>query len=452
MPHRESLSFPQIPDMKKVLTFLCCLIVLSALAQQPDMYRINAGKLFNSETGLFEKGKTILVRGDKIEQVKATDKLTAEETSNYTLVDLSASTVMPGLIDCHTHLLYREIIWPGNNEPSMDMNRALTLDGDAYRAIYGAARAKSYIEAGITTVQDLGNSGLFADMALKRAINEGLVPGPRMRTSGPGLSTEGGQLPHTIFKHQDLAKDEYRIVKNAEDGITAVRENVNQGATVIKIFANNTPNNTMLRVEEIRAIVEEAHRYRIRVTAHATNSRSVYTAVMGGVDGIEHGYSIEDSVMDLMVKKGVFLVPTDGDSLMMKQYFAINDPNDSTSIHDFMKSIRSPENRLMRAFKKGVKIAAGSDDYIDFHLPFSVPSKRTILGYNQAGIPVADCLKFATINAAEQANFKGKVGVLKAGYIADIIAVGANVDRDLEELMDVRFVMKEGKLVVPARK
>ncbi|RYY55401.1 MAG: amidohydrolase family protein [Chitinophagaceae bacterium] len=431
--------------MKNLFVLLLIIICVNVAAQDGPV-RINAGKLFNSETGKFETGKTILVKDNRIEQVKATDKITAEESAKYRLVDLSAYAVLPGLIDCHTHLLYKEVIWPGNNEPSMDMNRALTLDGDAYRAIYGAARAKAYLEAGITTVQDLGNSGLFADMALKRAINEGMVPGPRMRASGPGLSTEGGQLPHTIFKHQDLAKDEYRIVKNAEDGITAVRENINQGANVIKIFANNTPNNTMLRVEEIRAIVDEAHRYNIRVTAHATNSRSVYTAVMGGVDGIEHGYSIEDSVLDLMVKKNVFLVPTDGDSVMMKQYFLQNDPNDSTTIHQFMASMRDPAGRLHRAYKKGVKIAAGSDDYVEFRLPWSVPSKRTILGYNQAGIPIADCLKFATINAAEQVNYKGKLGVIKAGYLADLVAVGAGVDKDLEQLMDVFFVMKDGKI------
>jgi imidazolonepropionase-like amidohydrolase len=437
--------FREIRDMtKQLLLFVFTLCFFTARSQS---FLIRAGKLFNSETGEFQKGMVILVSGNRIDTVKAEKNVTAAEKEKYQLVDLSAYTVLPGLIDCHTHLLYKEIIWPGNNEASMDMNRALTLDGDAYRALYGAARAKAYLEEGVTTVQDLGNSGQFADVALKRAINEGLLPGPRMRCSGPGLSTEGGQLPHTIFKHQELVKDEYRVVKSVDDAIQAVRENVNQGAGVIKIFANNTPNNTMLRVEEIRAIVEEAHRYNIRVTAHATNSRSVYNAVIGGVDGIEHGYQIEDSVLDLMKKKEVFLVPTDGDSLTMLQYFKQYNPADSVMVHEYLKGARSPDNRLLRAYKKGVLIAAGSDDYVDFKLPFSVPSKRTLIGYHEAGIPIADVLKFATINAARQVNYRNRLGVLKKGFWADIIAVDANLDQDIEAIMNVHFVMKEGKII-----
>lgn len=428
-----------------VLLFACVFFSINPAFSQKHL--IKAGKLFNSETGAFQTGMMILVTNNRIDTVKAERDVTPAEKENYKLIDLSAYAVLPGLIDCHTHLLYKENVWPGNAEPSMDMNRALTLDGDAYRALYGAARAKAYVEEGITTVQDLGNSGLFGDMALRRAINEGLVPGPRMRCSGPGLSTEGGQLPHTIFKHQELVKDEYRVVKSVDDAIQAVRENVNQGASVIKIFANNTPNNTMLRVEEIRAIVEEAHRYNIRVTAHATNSRSVYNAVIGGVDGIEHGYQIEDSVLDLMKKKNVFLVPTDPDSLTMLQYVKQDNPADTAMIDGYMKSMRSPKSRLLRAYHKGVLIAAGSDDYVEFKLPFSVPSKRTLIGYNQAGIPVSDVLKFATINAARQVNYENRIGVIRKGYWADIIAVDADLDKNIEAIMNVHFVMKEGKII-----
>jgi imidazolonepropionase-like amidohydrolase len=419
--------------------------------QSPSKYLIRAGKLFNSETGEFKTGMSILVTGNRIDTVKADKDISADEKKNYKLVDLSSYTVLPGLIDCHTHLLYKEVVWPGNNEASMDMNKMLTLDGDAYRSLYGAARAKAYLEAGITMVQDLGNSGSFADIALRRAINEGLIPGPRMRCSGPGLSTEGGQLPHTIYKHQELVKDEYRVVKSVDDAIQAVRENINQGASVIKIFSNNTPNNTMLRIDEMRAIVEEAHRYNIRVTAHATSNRSVYNAVMAGVDGIEHGYQIDDSTMELMVKKGVMLIPTDGDSVTFYQYAKLSNPTDTMGakkwIVDFMRNMRSPQSRLNRAYKKGVEIAAGSDDYIDFKLPFAEPSIRNLVGYRQAGIPIADVLKFATINAAKQVNMKGRLGVLKKGFIADIVAVNKDIETNIEALLKVQFVMKDGKIV-----
>ncbi len=430
----------------RIITLFVTFFLLSNLVSA-QRYVIVAGKLFNSETGIFQKDMAVFVSGTRIDTVKAGKDISAADKEKYQLIDLSAYTVLPGLIDCHTHLLYKEKVWKDNPDASMDMNRMLTLDGDAYRALYGAARAKAYLEEGITTVQDLGNSGLFADVALRRAINEGLLPGPRMRCSGPGLSTEGGQLPKTIFKHQELVKDEYRVVKSVDDAIQAVRENVNQGASVIKIFANNTPNNTMLRVEEIRAIVEEAHRYNIRVTAHATNSRSVYNAVIGGVDGIEHGYQIEDSVLDLMKKRNVFLVPTDPDSLTMIHYAKLDNPADTAQIAGYMQGMRSPENRLLRAFKKGVMIAAGSDDYIDFKMPFSAPSKRTLIGYHEAGIPIPDVLKFATINAATQVNYKNRAGVIKKGFWADIIAVDNTLEQDMEAIMKVHFVMKEGKII-----
>jgi imidazolonepropionase-like amidohydrolase len=429
--------------------FFILFIFSSSFAQQKHL--IKAGKLFNSETGEFKTGMVILVTNNIIDTVKSERDLTSAERSGYTLIDLSKYTVLPGLIDCHTHLLYKEILYPGSNEPSLDMARMLTLDGDAYRAIYGAARAKAYLEAGITAVQDLGNSGQFADLALRRAINEGLVPGPRMRCSGPGLSTEGGQLPHTIYKHQDLVKDEYRVVKSVDDAVQAVRENINQGASVIKIYSNNTPNNTMLRIEEMKAIVEEAHRYNVRVTAHATSNRAVYNAVISGVDCIEHGYQIDDSTLELMSKKGVMLVPTDGDSTMMSEYFKISNKDTSRMagfMSNFMKRMRSPQSRLLRAYKKGVQIAAGSDDYIASSMPFAEPSKRNLIGYNEAGIPIADVLKFATVNAAKQLNWAPYLGILKKGYLADIIAVDNNLDKDITAIMNVYFVMKHGKVIV----
>ena len=431
-----------------LLLLLSSVSFTSAVAQQKQQYLIKAGKLFDSETAEFKTGLVILITGNIIDTVKAEKDLTATEKKNYTLLDLSKSTVLPGLIDCHTHLLCKETIYPDNNVTGLDMSRSLVFDGDAYRALYGAARAKAYLEAGITAVQDLGNSGQFADVALSRAINEGLLPGPRMRCSGPGLSTYGGQMPGTIFKHQDIIKDEYRIVKNPLDAADAVRENLTQGATVIKIFANSTPNLAMLTVDEIKAIVEEAHRYGMRVTAHATSDKAAYNAVIGGVDGIEHGYQLYDSTLELMAKKGVVLVPTDGDSLSLAQYLKLSDRGGTISpemIQNFMKGTR---DRLQRAYKKGVIIAAGSDDYIDFKMPFAEPSKRTLIGYYESGIPSAAVLQFATINAAKQLRWNKRIGIIKKGFFADIIAVDNSIETNINAILNVRFVMKDGKVIV----
>jgi imidazolonepropionase-like amidohydrolase len=434
--------------MKTLICFTFAFVSFFLYAQENRKYLITTGKLFDSETGQFKTNMAILVKGVFIEAVVPVKELTAKEKADYLLIDLSKYTVLPGLIDVHTHLLNREVIYPGNELAGLDMGKVLTLEGDAYRALYGAARAKAYLEAGITAVQDLGNSGQFGDIALRRAIEEGLIAGPRMRCAGPGLSTEGGQMPGLIFKHRDLINDEYRIVKNADDGVQAVRENITQGADIIKIYANNTPNNTMLSIEEIKAIVREAHRYAVRVTAHATNNQAVYNAVVGGVDGIEHGYMVEDSTLELMAKKGVILVPTDGDSVSLMQYAHLQQPDDKSFANELMTYQKKLADRLQRAIKKGVVIAAGSDDYLDLKMPFAEPSKRTLIGYYESGVPITQILQFATINAGRQLNWSKKIGILKQGYLADILAVANDLDKNIYAIMQVHFVMKDGGIVV----
>ena len=420
---------------------------------QTDAYQIKAGKLFDSESGTFLTNKVILVRGERIDTVKNSSDLTAADQRTYaTVIDLSRFTVMPGLIDAHTHLLYREVIHPGNNPPAMDMAKMLTLEGDAYRALYGAARAKAYLESGITAVQDLGNSGNFGDVALQRAINEGLVTGPRMRCSGPGLSTEGGQFPGLIYKHRDLANDEYRIVKGVEDAVQAVRENITQGADVIKIYANNTPNKTMLTVEEIKAIVTEAHRYSIRVTAHATDNTAVWNAVMGGVDGIEHGYRLNDTTLELMAKKKVVMVPTFSDSAVMADFVKLNNLGDPEEIKRTPQITASYNKyktaQLQRIRQKGVTIVAGSDDYVATTFPMAETSKRTLIGYVQAGMSIKETLQAATIHAAAHLRWKDKIGVIKKGAFADIVAFDADLDANINALLKTHFVMKGGKVYV----
>ena len=435
--------------MRNFLLFLLLAFAYNARTQTNVKYLIRAGSLFDSEAGQFRDEMTILVTDNHITAVKPSKEVTRQEEQDRQVIDLSKYTVLPGLIDAHTHLLNREILHPGNDFDGLDMARQLMMDGDAYRAIYGAVRARAYLEAGITAVQDLGNSGEFADVALRRAIREGLVIGPRMRCAGKGLSSQGGQMPGTIYKHQSVINDEYRIVKGPDDGVQAVRENITQGADVIKIYSNNTPNNTYLSVAEMQAIVGEAHRYHIRVTAHATNNQAVYNAVVAGVDGIEHGYEVADSTLELMAKNGVVLVPTDADSVTYAQYVKLIAPPHPDEMKREVMDYRSQLGaRLHRAVRKGVTIVAGSDDYIDFKLPFGEPSKRTLIGYHESGIPIPQVLQFATINASRQLNWAGRIGVLKAGYLADIIAVDRDLEKNIDAILRVHFVMKNGKVIV----
>lgn len=430
---------------KTLATIVLIFLVYSrGYTQTPKRYLINTGKFFNSVTGEFLKGQTIIINGNRIESIKKTTDVTSEEKNSSIFVDLSSYAVLPGLIDAHTHLLHNESLGKGSEN---DLLKEVIMYGDAYRAISGAAKAKGYLESGITSVQDLGNSGKFGDVALNKAIKNGIVIGPRIKCSGPGLSSIGGQIPGLLSEYQNIISNEYRIIKGIDDGVQAVREHINQGSEVIKIYSNNSPNKTALSVEEISAITKEAHRYGIRVTAHATDDQSVLNAVLGGVDGIEHGYDISDSTLELMAKKGVILVPTDGDNKTLLHWGKLAYPEDSAKIEKNISMFRHRFiDRLKRAIKKGVMIAAGSDDYHDFKLPIAEPSKRIIIGYTEAGMTLQQALKSATFYAAKQINMEKQIGRLSTGFLADLIAVDASLDNDINAIMNVYFVMKDGKI------
>lgn len=434
--------------MKKLIVLLLAVVPLVVYAQTNKPLLVKTGKLFDSEAGEFKTGLDIIIKNGRIEEVKADKEINDTERVKYTQIDLSNLAILPGLIDTHTHLLFKEELVPNSNFSSVSLEKRLTMDGDAFRALYGSARARAYLHAGITTVQDLGNSGKFADIALKKAINEGLVQGPRMSCSGPGLSGEGGQLPGLLHQHRGIVDDEFRIVSGVDDALRAVRENIVQGANVIKVYSDNAPNKIMLSVEEMHVIVSEAHRYGIKVTAHATSNQSVYNAVIAGVDGIEHGYSIADSTLALMAKKGVILVATDMDKASLRKYIIRSTPDSKDVDEQIIEHQKRAADRLQRALKAGVTIAYGSDDYADIGLPFAEPSKRTLVAYNEEGVAISRVLQFATINAAKQVNRSNVLGIIKQGYLADIIAVDLNIDRDISAILNVRFVMKGGETIV----
>ncbi|MCC8426086.1 amidohydrolase family protein [Mucilaginibacter sp. UR6-11] len=435
--------------MKKIYLITFLILPVALCAQNNKNWLIKTGKLFDSETAQFKTGLDILVKDGRIEDVKPDVDITADQRKQYTLIDLSNSTVLPGLIDAHTHLLYREgNSGNGPNTSTIALERHLTMDGDAYRALYGAARAKGYLEAGITSVQDLGNSGMYGDIALRKAIADRLLPGPNMSCAGPGLAAAGAQMPGLLAGDQHLVDGEYRIVSGVDDAVQAVREHVNQTVNVIKIYADNRPNRTFLSVEEMRAIVNEAHRYHLRVTAHATVDESIKNAVLAGVDCIEHGYNVSDSTLMLMASHKVMLVPTDGDKSGLVTFF-MTTMKDTTGMDARVTRNRKYYiDRLQRALKFGVTIAYGSDDYAESKLPFGEPSKHNLIGYTEAGVPIPQVLQIATRNSARQLNWGKYLGIIKKGYLPDIIAVDNSIDKDIHAIMDVKFVMKGGVVYV----
>lgn len=424
---------------------LVLLLTIAAFAQRAPSSAsgavtiIRAGRLFDSEAGAMLPARDIVIKGNLIEQVGENLPVPA----GAQVIDLRRYTVLPGLIDAHTHLLYLE-------NPKGDLSsegvKALTLEGTTLRALRGAARGKTFLQAGITTVRDLGNSGRFGDVALRIAINEGSADGPRMYVSGPGLSSEGGQFPGLQPGYKNIAEEEYRIIKSVDDARSAVRENVTYGANVIKIYANNTPNPTFLSIEEMKAIVEEAHLLRIKVAAHATNDIAVRRAVEAGVDSIEHGYQISDETLKLMKEKGVALVPTDADLLTFKYLSNLSGGNDLTD-EQVAQRLKPLRERLRRAVAAGVTIVAGSDMYIDMQQPQGNAAKRVLFAYLESGMPPLSILQSATINAARLFN-NPRLGAIKNGAFADIIAVEGNPAEDFKALERIKFVMKNGQIYV----
>jgi len=397
---------------------------------------IRAGHVFDSEHGTMTGPQEILVVDGRIADVGA--KVTAPKGAR--VVDLSKYTVLPGLIDAHTHLLYLE---DPKNGGALEGVKAVTMEGTPLRALHGAARARTFLAAGITTVRDLGNSGRFGDVALRTAIRDGSVDGPRMVVSGPGLSPPGGQFPGLQAGYMSIAEEEYRIVRGPADAALAVQENVALGAQVIKVYSNNTPNPGVLSPAELEAIVATAKLLGVRVAAHATDDAAVWRAAAAGVNSIEHGYDVSDSTLRMMAQKGVYLVPTDIDTLTAVAY-AKAAGMEGPLPQGFVAYMVSERERLMRAVNAGVPIAAGSDMYIALGTPQGPAAKRVLFAYIQAGLTPAQALQAATINDGKLLGFENELGVIKPKAYADIIAVNGNPLDDFSAIERVVWVMKNG--------
>jgi imidazolonepropionase-like amidohydrolase len=285
--------------MKRVSALLLTLVLISGVlfAQTPpkETILIKAGRLVDVRNGRVLTDQAILIEGDRIKEVGPTQAVSSHAPANARVIDLSSSTVLPGLIDCHTHLTF---------DPSHNGYAALGISVPR-EALYGAKNAKVTLEAGFTTVRNVGASG-YSDVALRDAIEAGDVPGPRINTAGPGIGVTGGHFDNSL-----LAPEFHFTSEGIADGVPAaiakVREEVKYGADVIKISATggvlskgDSPEATQFSDEEIRVIVIEAHRLGRKVAAHAHGAAGIKQAVLAGVDSIEHGSFIDDEAIRRM--------------------------------------------------------------------------------------------------------------------------------------------------------
>ena len=414
-----------------------CLPAVAAAQPAPrPVTVVRAGNLFDSEAGRMVGPRDILIRGDRVAEVG--EALTVPEGA--TVLDLSGCSVLPGLIDGHTHILTEQRFGEGL---SVTAARDQAVDGDIDRTLLAAARARAYLEAGFTTIRDLGNSGRYLDLILDRGIDRGHVPGPRIYGAGPGLAPAGGQLEPQPADPHHLVASEYRIVVSPDDARAAVREAVARGAEVIKIYPEASPQRTRLSVAEIAAIVSEARRHNIPVAAHATYDAAIREAVEAGVTSIEHGYEVSDDTLRLMAAKGVWLVPTDPSVDMALDFttnWPVKPPREEVERH-----LQQGRERLMRAHRLGVRIALGSDLYFPYSPGRGAGSRGTMDGYVEAGLTPAEALQTATWEAGRMIGDDG-LGVVRPRAWADLVAVEGDPTQGLAPLRSPRMVMKAGRV------
>lgn len=425
--------------MKKILIFIILFICSSHTSIIGQDIYIKAGYFYDSEQNLLLKNKAIHVKGNEIVSIGEVNTI----PRNTKIIDLLEYTVLPGLIDAHTHVLFSQDADKDFSEHSI---QSLTMESDALRVLRGSKRAKSYLDVGITSVKDLGDSGLFLDVALRDAINEGTIEGPRIFASGPIITSTGGQIYGVAPKHQNIIDLEYRIVNSVEDGKIAVREHVNQNVDLIKIAADNIPNNTRLSIDEMKMIVQTAHSYGLTVTAHTASNQSAWDAIKAGVDGIEHGFNIEDSTLTLMAEKKVFLVPTENSRKYMDIYakLAGYDKDDLGWIDRYLDYLKE---RLLKAIQIGVPIVAGSDNYTDIGVSAGKSSQDMFRAYFEAGMKPLNILQSATYLSALHLKKENEIGSLKPQAKADIIAVKGDLKNDfITTIENIVFVMKNGKI------
>jgi len=369
---------------------------------------------------------------------------------NAEVIDLGDATLLPGLIDAHTHLL-SELDGAKSIQEGDDWLQIVATQSTAQRALVGAKNGRDDLEAGITTVRDVGNSGVNGDVALRWAIEHGYVPGPRMITSTRALAAQGGQFGRLTPEAQSIIEQEYVTIHGPESARQAVRQALYDGATCIKVIVNGSPANVTL--DEMKAIVEEAHVSGVKVAAHAIGDAPTRIAAEAGVDSIEHAYVVKDDVLKMMAEKHIYLVPTDGTQKTFEDMsFGARQPGEaerSAAEREFGRFVELEQDRLRRAIQFGVPIAAGSDMYLT--MPGMNRGQASLLvyeAYAEAGMTPIQIIHAATRDAADLLGMKDRVGTLEAGKLADIIAVPGDPLRDAKTLEHASFVMKGGTVIL----
>src|SRR5271169_73794 len=426
--------------MKQIISVV---LLASSLAAQSKpaapskVTYLRCGMLYDGKSDASQKNVMLHVVGENIEAVG-----TATPEAGAEIIDLSHEVCLPGLIDTHTHVLLQGDI------TAEDYAVQLLNWSTPYRTILGTVAARRALEDGFTTIRDLETEGAgYADVDIKKAINNGVIPGPRMQVAGRAMDVTGA-YPLLGYSWELKMPKGLQEVDGPEDGRKAVREQISHGVDWIKVYSdrsyyihpegvlNDVPTFTL---EELRAIVDETHRERHKIASHAIGLNGVHNSVEAGVDSIEHGNYISDADLKTMVAHGTYYVPT----LFVGEYVAQGRAAEGAKV--WVDMLKIHEDTFRRALKAGVKIAFGTDaGGFDWKID---PAKEFPIMVKY-GMTPAQALHSATTTAAELLGMQDKIGSLEAGKYADIVAVPGDPMADIQQLEKVNFVMKGGGVYV----
>jgi imidazolonepropionase-like amidohydrolase len=429
---------------KPICSVVVLLLSLTAIAQSnpaspPQVTVIRAGTLIDPRANEAKHNQVIVIRGDKIESVG--DAASLQVPAGAKVIDLSNATVLPGLIESHTHIFLQ-----GEDPALGGYDIQLLKFPLAYRAARATVSARRALEQGFTTIRDMETEGAgYGDVGIKMAVDQGYIPGPRIFTTTRGISTTGG-YPLEGYAPEIQVPKGVQIIDGPVEARKAAREQMDHGADWIKVYMTHRSwtdkdghlvSQPTLTVEEIRAIVDETHSWGRKVACHAYNGEGLHRALDGGCDSIEHGLGLDDAAIAQMKRQGTWYCPT------IAIYYKEWSPENTPAGQRDRARAAEHEQSFKKAQQAGVKIVFGTDVG---GFAWTEPISQEFPYMTKFGMSPMEAIRSATVSPAEMLGMAGQIGVIVPGAYADVIAVQGDPLKDIGELEKVKFVMHNGKV------